>query len=82
MKYMLIFLCAFVLVSCRIEANQDLSIDAYLSNNKYHIGKEKGIIRMQTDNSYSIFDPSDIESKTGYDIELVTDLNNNYTLKC
>ena len=81
MKKTLILFLAFVLVSCRIEANQDLSIDANL-HDKYHIGKERGIIAIQTDNSYSVFDRSDIESKTGFDITLETDSNNIYTLKC
>ena len=37
MKYFLILLCAFVLIDCREEPNEDISINAYLDNNKYYI---------------------------------------------
>ena len=82
MKYLLILLCTFVLIDCRSEPNEEILINANLQG-EYKIGKEKGIIPIETDKSNDgTFDHSDIDSNTEFNIELKTDSENTYALKC
>ena len=61
----------------------NINIDFNSEDRNYSIGKENGIIPMESFSSVdNIFDRSDIEEKTQFEIELTCDSNNKYALKC
>ena len=83
MKKILILLNIFVLLNCKYEDSNSLSVMVYLKNVNYIIGKN-GILGMKSNSHISgVFDRSDIETQTKFDIELSgSETNNNYTLNC
>ena len=83
MKKILILLNIFVLLNCKYEDSNNLSVMVYLKNVNYIIGKN-GILGMKSNSHISgVFDRSDIETQTKFDIELSgSETNNNYTLNC
>ena len=83
MKKILILLNIFVLLNCKYEDSNSLSVMVYLNNVNYIIGKN-GILGMKSNSHISgVFDRADIETQTKFDIELSgSETNNNYTLNC
>ena len=83
MKKILILLNIFVLLNCKYEDSNSLPVMVYLKNVNYIIGKN-GILGMKSNSHISgVFDRSDIETQTKFDIELSgSETNNNYTLNC
>ena len=82
MRYIFILLSVFVFINSKEEPNQVLDIYFYPANKEYLIGKEKGIIAIES-NSFigGVFNRSDIEEKTKFNLEL-TDTDKTYTLSC
>ena len=82
MRYIFILLSVFVFINSKEEPNQVIDIKFYPKNKEYLIGKEKGIIAIES-NSFigGVFNRSDIEEKTKFNLEL-TDTDKTYTLSC
>ena len=83
MKKIFILLNIFVLLNCKYEDSNSLSVNVYLNDVDYIIGKN-GILGMKSDaHIHGVFDRADIETQTKFDIELSgSETNNNYTLNC
>ena len=83
MKKFFIFLTILVLLNCKNESNEDLIIEVFSTDENYYIGKENGIIAVAGENILiGVFDRSDMEEKTQFDMELTCDSKNKYALKC
>ena len=83
MKKFFIFLTILVLLNCKKESNKDLIIDIISMNANYYIGKENGIIAAWGEKTISgVFNRSDMEEKTQFDMELTCDSNETYALNC
>ena len=82
MRYIFILLSVFVFINSKEEPNQVLNINFYPANKEYLIGKEKGIIAIESNDFFEgVFNRSDIEEKTQFNLEL-TDTDKTYTLFC
>lgn len=84
MKYIFIFLTAFILLNCKKEANQDLTIYFYCNSTKYYVEDNNAIISFDSDQALDgVFNFPDIEDKIHFNIN-ITDSDDSliYNLNC
>ena len=82
MRKIIFLLSLFALFNCITEINEDVEIHFYMSDKKYDISKEKGIIDISSTSSYNIFDDEDLEEHTNFNISIKADSGSEYPLKC
>ena len=80
MKYLLLLLNIFLLIKCKYEYTYSLNV--YLNQKKYNIGRDGNFAMESNSHISGVFDRKDIENETMFNIELIPDSANNYTLNC
>ena len=86
MKYIFIFLCIFALLNCKIEDNDEITIEVPQGVEHIYIGSQEGKFGLaaNTKDQNDFFNSADIEEKTHFDFNITSKENNanTYPLTC
>ena len=84
MKYLIILLSIFTLSYCKIEEDESIIIYVSSVNKNFNVGSQNAMFGINTNSKeyYDLFDDSDIEEKTHFNLAIKGEKNNNYEVNC
>ena len=83
MKQYFFLFSLLVLINCKLEINEIITINASVSSDEYNIGNDHGIILLEAKESESRLNETDLEEQTKFDIQLIPENTGNiYKAEC
>ena len=84
MKYLLVFLTILTMLNCKIEGEQNITIDVNIIMDEQYIGSQNPnfALRSNTKDEENFFDNLDIEENTHFEFKIIGKEANTYNVNC